>query len=112
MMNYKGYIGTVEFDDENLVFAGSVINTKTVITFHGETVKELMKEFKTSVDDYLKWCKEDGIEPEKPYSGNFNVRFSPTLHQQAAIKAKELGISLNKFIEKSVMNEINIVNNI
>ncbi len=110
MMNYKGYIGKVEYDDENRVFTGSVINTKTVITFQGSTVDEIESEFKASVDDYLEWCLEDGVEPEKPYSGRFNVRLSPELHQQAAYGAKILGISLNSFVEKSVRDELKVMN--
>lgn len=106
MMNYKGYLGNVEYDDENRVFTGNVINTRNVITFHGKSVDELEAEFKASVDDYLQWCKEDGIEPEKPYSGKFNVRFTPELHRRAAIAAKLLGISLNAFLEKSVEDEL------
>ncbi len=109
MMNYKGYIGKVEYDDENRVFTGSVINVKAVITFHGSTVDEIESEFHTSVDDYIEWCKEDGIEPEKPYSGRFNVRFTPELHQQAAVGAQILGISLNSFIEKSVRDELKVL---
>ncbi len=110
MMNYKGYIGKVEYDDENRVFTGSVINVRTVITFQGSTVDEIEDEFKASVEDYLLWCKEDGIEPEKPYSGKFNVRFTPELHQQAAVGAKILGMSLNSFVEKSVMDELRAMN--
>ena len=110
MINYKGYIGYVEYDDENRIFAGSVINTRTVITFQGSSVDEIEKEFRASVDDYLEWCKEDGIEPEKPYSGNFTVRFTPELHQKAAAGAKMLGVSLNGFIEKSVKDELKTMN--
>ena len=106
MMKYKGYIGKAEYDDENRIFSGMVVNTKTVITFHGYSVDELEREFRTSVDDYIKWCKEDGIEPEKPYSGKFNVRFSPELHEKAAVGARILGISLNSFIERSVKDEL------
>ena len=102
MINYKGYIGQVEYDDEQHIFAGSVINTKDVITFQGETVQELEKAFRDSVDDYLTWCKEDGVEPEKPYSGRFNVRFDPSVHQRAAIAAKKQGDYLNRFVDKSV----------
>lgn len=109
MMNYKGYIGSVEYDDENRVFTGTVINTRTVITFHGSSVDELEKEFQTSVDDYLQWCREDGIEPEKPYSGKFNVRFSPELHRRAALGAKRLGISLNSFMERAVEDELKTI---
>ena len=64
-MMYKGYVGEVEYDDEYKIFSGSVINTRTVITFQGASVEELNKEFQLSVDDYLEWCKEDGIDPEK-----------------------------------------------
>ena len=109
MMNYKGYIGSVEYDDENRVFTGTVINTRTVITFHGSSVDELEKEFHTSVDDYMQWCREDGIEPEKPYSGKFNVRFSPELHRRAALGAKRLGISLNSFMERAVEDELKTI---
>ena len=106
MMEYKGYIGKAEYDSDAKVFAGSVINTRTVITFQGRSVDELEAEFRNSIDDYLQWCKEDGVLPEKPYSGRFNVRLQPTLHQQAAITAKYLNMSLNSFIEMSVRDEI------
>ncbi len=106
MMNYKGYIATVEYDEDARIFAGEVINTRTVITFQGSTVDELESEFHNSVDDYLDWCKEDGISPEKPYSGHFNVRFEPVVHREAAVAAKDMGISLNKFVETAVKDKL------
>ena len=106
MMNYKGYLANVEYDDDNKVFTGEVINTRTVITFHGTSVRELDREFHNSINDYLAWCKEDGIEPEKPYSGRFNVRFKPEIHRQAAIVAMTQGMSLNSFVEKAVIDEL------
>ena len=106
MMNYKGYVGAVEYDDEAKIFSGEVINTRTVITFQGTTVDELENEFHASVDDYLEWCEEDGIEPEKPYSGKFNVRISPLFHSQIAVAAKKLNMSLNSFVEKSLQDEM------
>ena len=48
-----------------------LINSRSVITFHGTTVDELEEEFHNSVNDYLEWCKEDCVETEKPYSGRF-----------------------------------------
>lgn len=106
MMTYKGFMATVEYDDEAHIFAGEVINTRTVITFQGTTVDELETEFHASVDDYLEWCKEDGIDPEKPYSGKFNVRLSPSFHSQVVLAAKKLDMSLNSFVEKSLHDEI------
>lgn len=106
MMNYKGFIGCVEYDDEAGIFSGTVINTRSVITFQGTSVEELRREFHASVDDYLLWCEEDGVAPEKPYSGKFNLRLTPSLHQKVAIAAKKLNMSLNSFVEKSLQDEL------
>ncbi len=69
MMNYKGYIGVAEYDEEAKIFHGNVINTRDVITFKGKSVKEIEQAFHESVDDYLDWCRKDGVDPEKTYSG-------------------------------------------
>jgi predicted HicB family RNase H-like nuclease len=105
-MEYKGYLGTVEYDAEAKLFHGDIINTRDVITFQGTTVEEIDKAFRDSIEDYLAWCKEDGVEPEKPYSGKFNLRLSPELHKEVAIRAKKLKISINSFVEKAVSYEI------
>jgi predicted HicB family RNase H-like nuclease len=111
MMNYKGYLGTVEYDDQAKIFHGDIINTRDVITFQGTTVKEIERAFRDSIDDYLAWCKEDGVEPEKPYSGRFNIRLSPDLHRQIAIIAKKKRVSLNSFVEKAITDEIVLLRN-
>ena len=108
-MIYKGFVGKIEYDDEFKIFSGSVVNTRTVITFQGTSVNELSEEFHNSVDDYLEWCKEENIEPEKPCSGRFNVRLNPSTHQKAIMKAKLMGISLNKFVEKSIEDEFELL---
>jgi predicted HicB family RNase H-like nuclease len=106
MMEYKGYMGIVEYDDDARLFHGDVINTRDVITFQGTTVEEIEQAFKDSVDDYLAWCREEGTEPERPYSGKFNLRLSPELHKEVAIRAKKLKISINRFVEKALADEI------
>jgi predicted HicB family RNase H-like nuclease len=108
MMEYKGYLGTVEYDAEAKLFHGDIINTRDVITFQGTTVEEIDRAFRDSIDDYLVWCKEDGVEPEKPYSGKFNLRLSPELHKEVAIRAKKLKMSINSFVEKAITDEIAI----
>lgn len=109
MMEYKGYIGIVNFDSDAKIFHGDVINTRDVITFQGTSVKEIEKSFKESIDDYLKWCKEDGVDPEKPYSGKFNLRIPPELHREIAIASTKLNVSLNKFVEKAIIDELSHV---
>ena len=66
MLEYKGYTGTVEFDDEIGAFQGEVAHLRDVITFEGTSVDELRRAFRDSIDDYLEWCAQRGIEAEKP----------------------------------------------
>ena len=106
MMEYKGYLGAVEYDALAKIFHGDIINTRDIITFQGTTVKEIERAFKNSIDDYISWCNEEGVEPEKPYSGKFNVRLSPELHRKTAILAKKKNMSLNSFVEKAITDEI------
>jgi predicted HicB family RNase H-like nuclease len=98
MMEYKGYIGKVEFDDQAGIFHGEVVNTRDVITFQGESVAELKKAFRESVDDYLAFCKERGEEPDKPFSGQFVTRIPPELHRQVNLAASLAGKSLNAWV--------------
>jgi predicted HicB family RNase H-like nuclease len=108
-MEYKGYLGTVEYDTQAKIFHGDIINTRDVITFQGTTVEEIERAFRDSIDDYVAWCKEEGVEPEKPYSGKFNVRVSPELHRQAAVAAKKMRVSLNSFVEKAITDEMSLM---
>ena len=41
MMEYKGYLGKIEFDDDANLFHGEVVNIRDVITFEGQSVDEL-----------------------------------------------------------------------
>jgi predicted HicB family RNase H-like nuclease len=108
MMEYKGYIGEVNFDAEAHLFHGDVINTRDIITFQGSTVNEIETAFRESVEDYISWCEEEGVSPEKPYSGKFNLRLSPELHKEVAITARKMKVSINKFVEKAVIDELTL----
>ena len=98
MMEYKGYIGKVEYDDEAGIFHGEVINLRDVITFQGETVTELKQAFQESVEDYLNFCQARREQPEKPFSGKFMLRISPELHRKIYIRAKTSDQSLNSWV--------------
>lgn len=99
MMEYKGYVGHVIFDDDADIFHGEIINTRDVITFQGKTVEEIRQAFYESVDEYLEWCKERNKTPEKPFSGKLVVRIPPALHRSIFLSAKQEGKSLNRWIE-------------
>lgn len=98
MMEYKGYTGKVEFDNDAGIFHGQVIDMSDVITFQGTSVDELRREFETSVDDYLEFCAERGESPERPFSGRFVVRTEPALHKQIALAATRANQSINAWI--------------
>jgi predicted HicB family RNase H-like nuclease len=105
-LEYKGYIGVIEYDDDAGIFHGEVINLRDVITFQGECVAELREALKDSVEDYLDFCAERGEEPEKPFSGNLPLRINPELHRKIYIKAKSEGVSLNRWISETLEKQV------
>lgn len=104
-MTHKGYVAVIDYDPDLDAFSGRVVNLSSPVTFHGKTPAELRKEFTASVRTYLDVCRERGIEPEKPYSGRFNVRISPQLHRKAALAAVLSGKSLNALVSDAVAKE-------
>ena len=104
MMTYKGYAAKGKFDDEDMIFYGEVIGIRDVVTFEGDTVKEIEKAFHASVDDYLNMCKERNEVPVKPFSGNFLVRLSPEIHRKIYTSAKKAGLSVNAWLNLNLKN--------
>jgi len=98
MLNYKGYTGKVNYDDEARIFHGEILDTRDVITFQGRSVEDIEQAFRESVDDYLEFCLERGEQPDKPFSGKFVLRMSPKLHHKIFIKASRSGKSLNRWV--------------
>lgn len=101
-MEYKGYVGSVEFSEEDELFFGKVMGIRSLISYEGTTAKELISDFHTAVDDYLAVCEAEGKAPEKAYKGSFNIRISPDLHKQAVICATSRKMSLNSFVENAL----------
>lgn len=101
-MEYRGYVGSVEFSEPDSTFFGQVMGIRGLISYEGATASELIDDFHGAVDDYLELCQIQGIEPERAYKGSFNVRISPELHRKAAICAAAQNISLNSLVEQSL----------
>ncbi len=106
-MEYKGYIGSVEFSEEDGLFFGKVQGIRSLISYEGTNAKELVSDFHGAVDDYLSFCDEEGTAPEVAYKGSFNVRFrDKDMHRRAAIYAIAHEQSLNSFIEEAVADKL------
>jgi len=54
------------------------------------------------VDDYLAYCKDEGIEPDKSYSGMLNVRLTPAIHRKIAMLARQAGQTINAYIKETL----------
>lgn len=106
MMEYKGYIGKVEFDSDAGLIHGEVINTRDVITFQGHSVAEVKNAFHESVDDYLAFYKSRGESPDKPFSGQFMTRIPPELHRQVNLAAMRSGKSLNAWVVEQLQGAV------
>ena len=106
MIEYKGYIGVVDFDPEIDLFHGTVINTQDVITFYGASVTELRKEMQKSLEVYFEVCDEQGKVPDKPFSGTLTIQTSPELYGRIALNAArrqlEIDAYLQEVLEKAV----------
>jgi len=66
-MQYKDYLGSVEFSEEGGLFYGKVLGIRSLVSYEGRTATELVKDFHGAVNDYLALCKLEGREPEKAY---------------------------------------------
>ena len=108
-MRFGQYIAKIEYDPDVDHFCGRVVNLSSPVTFQGRTPAELRREFNASIKTYMDICRERGIEPEKPYSGKFNVRISPETHRKAALAASLRGTSLNTFVDEAISKETETV---
>ena len=108
MIEYKGYVARVDFDDAVDAFHGRVVNSGLypIATFETTTAGALRREFERSVDEYLALCEEMGLDPKKPYSGKLNVRLGSELHGKVAMAAFREGVSINTWILDALRERI------
>jgi predicted HicB family RNase H-like nuclease len=106
VLKYKGYIGEFEYEPDAEVFHGRVVNINDVVSFEGKSVDELKTALADSVEDYLEFCEELCQEPEKPYSGRFNLRLKPEVHRAAAMAARAENKSLNAWVAEVVERSV------
>lgn len=57
-MEYKGYLGSVEFSEEEAIFFGKIMNIRSLISYEGKNVMELSEKFREAVDEYSSICEQ------------------------------------------------------
>ena len=106
-MIYKNYSASMEFDPDDKIIIGRVLNIDDIISFHADSIEAFEKAFHESVDDYLEACKQLQQAPEKPASGKLMLRISPKIHASAAKAAQQSGQSMNKWVESLLDKTLN-----
>lgn len=52
-LEYKGYVGSIEYDLEDKIYFGSLLNIKDFIGYHALYGDELLKNYHDAVDKYI-----------------------------------------------------------
>ena len=106
IMTLDGYSAKIEYDAELDMFRGEILGLAGGADFYGKNPKELRAEFKKSLQVFLEVCREKGIEPRRNYSGKFNLRIPPELHEQLAIAAQAEGKSINALAQEALQQRV------
>jgi len=102
LLEYKGYVGSVEFDAESFVLQGRIRGIDETVTFEAAEVENVEKAFHEAVDEYLAMCEANGQAPLKAYSGKFNIRIGAALHRRVNLQAIKENISLNQCVKNAL----------
>lgn len=105
-MTVDGFHAKIEYDAERDQFRGEILGLTGGADFHGKNPRELRAEFKRSLAVFLEVCREKGIEPRRSYSGKFNLRISPDLHEKLAIAAQAEGKSINTLAQEALEQRV------
>ena len=106
VMTVDGYHAKIEYDEELDLFRGEILGLSGGADFYGKNPKELRAEFKKSLEVFLEVCKEKGLEPRRHFSGQFNLRISPDLHERLAIEAQAQGKSINTLAQEALQERV------
>ena len=102
MLEYKGYLGSVEYSDDDEVLHGRLEFIRDLVSYEGEDAKCLKTAFQEAVDDYLALCEAEDRTPDVPLKGSFNVRPGRDLHRRAVLYAKRRGVNLNTVVSDAL----------
>jgi predicted HicB family RNase H-like nuclease len=98
-IEYKGYDGSVLYSAEDRLLHGRILGIRDMVLYDGSSIREIEKNFRGAVDEYLAFCEAEGKTPDLPFKGSFNVRIPQDLHQRAALYAEEHDLKLNAVVQ-------------
>ena len=103
-MEYKGYVAVIGYDDSTDLLYGQVINAApyAVVDFMASDVEGLKREFRISIEQYLSWCEEDGVEPAKPFPGKLELPLYEELYQRIALAAAKEELEVDEWVTETI----------
>ncbi len=106
VMTVDGYQAKIEYDPELDLFRGEILGLNGGADFYGMNPKALRAEFRKSLQVFLAVCAEKGLDPRRQFSGKFNLRISPELHERLAIVAQAEGKSINLVAQEALQQRV------
>ena len=56
-IEYKGYVGTIEYSPEDDIYHGQLLNIDDSINYDGTSIEELYMDYQEAVDFYIRLNK-------------------------------------------------------
>lgn len=106
VMTVDDFQAKIEYAPELDLFRGEILGLNGGADFYGKNPKQLRAEFKKSLEVFLAVCREQGIEPRRRFSGKFNLRIPPELHERLAIVAQVEGKSINALAQEALQERV------
>ncbi len=106
IMIIEGHKAVIEYDPDIQMFRGEFVGLHGGADFYATDVIGLEREGSASLKVFFKTCKTKGIAPYKHFSGKFQARISPELHERAAAAAAARGVSLNQLVQDALEHAV------
>ncbi len=106
------YLRVVEWSEEDQCYVGTAPGL-ILGGVHGKNEEKVFKELCVVVEEAIAALSKEGkpLPPgtaDKDYSGKIALRISSSLHKKIAIKARQNGESVNKFIERQIEDKLRL----
>ncbi len=102
VIEIDGHKAIVSLDPELGMIRGEFLGLKGGADFYADSIEGLIAKGRKSLQVFLDMCKEKGINPFREFSGRFNVRLDPKMHEAAVIAAASENKSLNEWVVSAI----------
>ncbi len=106
VIEIDGHKAVVSLDPEIGMIRGEFLGLTGGADFYAKSIDALVAEGRRSLKVFLALCKEKHISPFREFSGRFNVRLNPEIHETAVIAAAAENKSLNEWIASAIETAI------